>query len=106
MTRLHLELEWGSALACARGDAALEQVGLLLALGPRRVSAIAARLGITQGAARSYLQWMEDVALVRCEGRLFELAHPLLGQRFRDDFRPEKPFQTLKSSRQDEMSVD
>ena len=106
VTRLHLELEWGSALACARGDAALEQVGLLLASGPRRVSAIAGTLGVTQGAARSYLQWMEDVALVRCEGRLFALAHPLLGQRFRCDFRPAKPFPPPRASRADEMSVD
>jgi hypothetical protein len=106
LTLLHLELEWGSALACARGDVALEQVGLLLASGPRRGSTIAAALGITQGAARSYLQWMEDVALVRREGRQFELAHPLLRQRFRGDFKPAKWLHPPRPRREDEMSVD
>ena len=104
---LHLELEWYSAIAFARGDAALEQVGLFLArAGPRGGSSVASALGITPGAARSYLQWMEDVALVRREGRLFDLAHPLLRLRFA----PCKPLNPHPSSgllpRQDEMSVD
>jgi hypothetical protein len=80
---LHLELEWVSALAIARGDVALERVGQLLARsGPMRGNAVAAALGITQGAARSYLSWMEDVALVRRDGPRFTLAHPLLRRRF------------------------
>lgn len=104
--RLHLELEWVSALAHARGNAALEQVGLLLASGPLRGCAVALSLGITQGAARSYLQWMEDVALVRREGRLFDFAHPLLALRFKGVPAPGNRPRPPPPGFGDDMSVD
>lgn len=104
---LHLELEWVSALACARGDAALERVGLLLARSePLRGNTVAAALGISQGAARSYLGWMEDVALVRREGSHFTLAHPLLRRRFDPGVKVPRESHPKPSKRPDEMSVD
>ena len=107
LTRLHLELEWISALACARGDTALERIGAHLArMGPSRCSALAAGLGISPGAARSYLSWMEDVALVRREGRLFDLVHPALGRRFLTDTQSPEPHSPTPPRREDTMSVD
>ena len=107
LTRLHLELEWVSALACARGDTALERIGARLAhLGPSRCSAVAAGLGISPGAARSYLSWMEDVALVRRKGRLFDLAHPYLRSRFLTGTRNPEPHSPTPPRREDTMSVD
>lgn len=105
LRRLHLELEWVSALAAARGDVALERAGEILARsGPSRGSALAREMGVTQGAASSYLRWMQDVALVRKEGRLYDLAHPLLRLRYlaqhAEPAKPEPPRRT------DDMSVD
>jgi hypothetical protein len=104
---LHLDLEWHSAMACARGDASLEQVALFLARsGPSRVADVALGLGITSGAARSYLQWMEDVALVRREGHRFDLAHPFLRLRFTSaPASPPRPSSPAPLSG-DDMSVD
>lgn len=104
---LHLELEWVSALAIARGDVALERIGLLLARsGPMSGKAVAATLGITQGAARSYLAWMEDVALVRRDGARFTLAHPLLRKRFFPGAPIPREGPPAPPKRPDEMSVD
>lgn len=82
LLRLHLELEWRTGLAAARGGAALLRTGALLALRPRRVPEVAQGLGVSAGAARSYLSWMEDAALVRREGKAFALRHPLLASLF------------------------
>lgn len=78
LLRLHLELEWRTGMAAARGGVALLRTGALLAPGPRRAPEVAKGLGVSTGAARSYLSWMEDAALVRREGSAFALRHPLL----------------------------
>lgn len=67
---------------------------------------MAAALGVTQGAARSYLNWMEDVALVRREGYLFDLIHPLLRLRF-GEASPRGPIPLSPGTPKDDaMSVD
>lgn len=81
--RLHLTHEWETALGAARGGAALLRLALLLARGgPQAPPALADQLGLTAGATRAYLSWMEDVALVRRDGRAYDLRHPLLCQLF------------------------
>jgi hypothetical protein len=84
LTRLHLEHEWETALGAARGGAALLRVALVLAReGPQTAPVLAGRLGLTAGATRAYLGWMEDVALVRRTQGRYDLRHPLLGELFR-----------------------
>jgi len=82
LLRLHLELEWRTGMAAARGGVALLRTGALLAPGPRRAAEVAHGLGVSAGAARSYLAWMEDAALARREGTSFALRHPLLALLF------------------------
>ncbi|MEW6757959.1 MAG: helix-turn-helix domain-containing protein [Acidobacteriota bacterium] len=79
---LHLAYEWETGAAAARGGVALLRVAHLLACGPATAGETACALGITAGAARSYLRWMEDAALVRREGRKMALRHPLLSTLF------------------------
>jgi len=84
LARLHLEHEWETALGAARGGAALLRVALVLAReGPQTAPLLAGRLGLTAGATRAYLGWMEDVALVRRTRGRYDLRHPLLGELFR-----------------------
>jgi hypothetical protein len=84
LTGLHLEHEWETALGAARGGAALLRVALVLAReGPVPAPLLAGRLGLTAGATRAYLGWMEDVALVRRTQGRYDLRHPLLGDLFR-----------------------
>lgn len=84
LTRLHLEHEWETALGAARGGAALLRVALVLSKeGPQPAPVLAGRLGLTAGATRAYLGWMEDVALVRRAQGRYDLRHPLLGDLFR-----------------------
>ncbi len=78
LIRLHLELEWRTGLGAARGGVALLRTGALLALRPHKAPEVAKGLGVSAGAARSYLSWMEDAALARREGGTFALRHPLL----------------------------
>lgn len=82
LLRLHLEHEWLTAMAAARGGIALLRVADRLAAGPRPAVALARDLSVTTGAVRSYLRWMEDAALVRRAGRTFALRHPLLATLF------------------------
>lgn len=79
---LHLAYEWETGAAAARGGVALLRVAHLLAGGPATAGETARALGITTGAARSYLNWMEDAALVRREGNTMALRHPLLSMLF------------------------
>jgi hypothetical protein len=84
LARFHLEHEWESALGAARGGAALLRVALVLAReGPQTAPLLAGRLGLTAGATRAYLGWMEDVALVRRTRGRYDLRHPLLGELFK-----------------------
>jgi hypothetical protein len=84
LTRLHLEHEWETALGAARGGAALLRVALVLSReGPVPAPVLAACLGLTAGATRAYLGWMEDVALVRRSQGRYDLRHPLLRDLFR-----------------------
>jgi hypothetical protein len=81
--RLHLEHEWWTAMGAARGGVALLRIAMELALrGPVAAPELAGRLGVTSGAVRSYLRWMEDVALLRREGSTVHLRHPLLASLF------------------------
>ncbi len=83
LRRLHLEHEWSTGLAAARGGTALVRTAALLAgAGALPVSGLAGAMGITAGAARSYVRWMEDAALVRREGRSVALRHSLLNLLF------------------------
>lgn len=79
---LHLAYEWETGAAAARGGVALLRVATFLAEGPATAGETACALGITTGAARSYLNWMEDAALVRREGKKTALRHPLLSTLF------------------------
>ncbi len=80
---LHLAFEWETALGAARGGAALLRLALLLARGGAQAApALADQLGLTAGATRAYLSWMEDVALVRRDGRAYDLRHRLLARLF------------------------
>jgi len=86
LVRFHLEYEWLTGLGAARGGAALLATAFALAgPTPQPAAAVGASLGITTGAARSYLSWMEDAALVRREGRTYALRHPLLAGLFAQD---------------------
>jgi len=84
LLRLHLEHEWWTAMGAARGDVALLRIAVALAVcGTASAPELAGRLGITSGAVRSYLSWMEEAALIRRDGRRVELRHPLLGTLFK-----------------------
>ena len=82
LLRLHLEREWQTGMAAARGGIALLRIAGRLAAGPKSAGDLARGLGLTSGAVRSYLRWMEDAALLRREGRDFALRHPLLATLF------------------------
>ncbi len=89
LLRLHLEHEWSTGLAAARGGTALVRTAARLAAAEAlSVSELAGAMGITAGAARSYVRWMEDAALVRREGRSVALRHPLLNRLFAVDREP------------------
>jgi hypothetical protein len=80
---LHLSHEWWTGMGVARGGIALLRVALeVAALGPCGAPALASRLGVTAGATRSYLRWMEDAALLRRDGHRYDLRHPLLRSLF------------------------
>jgi hypothetical protein len=83
LLKLHLEHEWWTAMGAARGGVALLRIAVALATqGSATSQDLAQRLSITSGAVRSYLNWMEDVALIRREGRRAALRHPLLAALF------------------------
>lgn len=79
LLRLHLQYEWRTGIGEARGGAALWGAAFCLAASePLSAPDMSRSLGVTAGAARSYLTWMEDAALVRRVGGAFALRHPLL----------------------------
>ncbi len=83
LKRWHAAYEWETAVGAARGGAALLRVALVLAReGPQPAPHLAGLLGLTAGATRAYLSWMEDVALVRRHGRAFDFRHPVLRELF------------------------
>ena len=83
LLELHLEHEWWSAMGVARGGVALLRIAIFLAThGAASAPQLAESLGISSGAVRSYLQWMEDAALIRRDGRDVHLRHPLLSRLF------------------------
>lgn len=83
LLRVHLDFEWETGLAAARGGVGLTRFAVLLA-GKRRMSVreLAGKTGLSPGAVRSYLGWMEAAALVRREDHTFALRHPLLAELF------------------------
>jgi hypothetical protein len=95
LLRLHLEHEWLTGTAAARGGVALLRVAWCLAeASPLSPTSVAGSLGITTGAARSYLTWMEDAALARRAPGGFSLRHPLLNGLFRGIEPPRTTVQT------------
>jgi len=80
----HLRLEWETGVAHARASSVLpEAAGLMAREGEIRPAALARRLGITSGAARSYLVWMEEAGLCRrTAGGAYALRHPALSRLF------------------------
>ncbi len=63
---LHLRLEWETGVARARATSVLPEAGGLMARdGEIRPATLAKHLGVTSGAARSYLVWMEGAGLAR-----------------------------------------
>ena len=83
LLHLHLQREWDTGLAAARGGAALLRIAIVLSRrGGMPAPELAEELGLTAGACRAYLSWMEDAALVRRNGRAFDLRHPLLASLF------------------------
>jgi hypothetical protein len=89
LRRLHLEYEWLTGMAAARGGIALLRIACRLAEGPLPSGELARALGLTSGAVRSYLAWMEDAALVRRTAGAFALRHPLLAALFSPKASPE-----------------
>jgi len=63
---------------------------LLAANSPAGLVDLSRALGVTRGAAGSYLRWMADVSLVRKGEGGFELAHPLLALRFGGTSAPDR----------------
>jgi len=83
LLHLHLQREWETGLAAARGGAALLRIAIVISRrGGTPAPELAEELGLTAGACRAYLSWMEDAALVRRSGRAFDLRHPLLASLF------------------------
>lgn len=80
----HLRLEWETGVAHARAASVLpEAAGLMAREGEIRPAALARRLGVTSGAARSYLVWMEEAGLCRrMAGGAYALRHPALSRLF------------------------
>lgn len=81
--QLHLSLEWETGLAHARGATVLcEAAGLMAVAGEGTPAQLAARLGATTGAARSYFAWMAEAGLARRTAGGFALRHPGLALLF------------------------
>ena len=105
LLHLHLQREWDTGLAAARGGAALLRIAIVLSRqGAMPAPRLSEELGLTTGACRAYLGWMEDAALVRRTGRAFDLRHPLLGSLFvpapaeRSAPRPRRPAQSVAAA--------
>ena len=85
---LHLRLEWETGVARARATSVLPEAGGLMAReGEIRPAALARGLGVTSGAARSYLVWMEEAGLCR---RVPNGAYALRHAALRELFVPQK----------------
>lgn len=74
---LHLLYEWETGLGMARGASVIVEAGSLMSKseGPLSAGSLAKKMGITLGAAASYLKWMEDATLVRRSGGGYMLRH-------------------------------
>ena len=83
-TLAHLRLEWETGVARARATSVIAVAGAIMAgEGEARASSLAGRLGVTSGAARSYLLWMEEAGLCRrVAGGAYVLRHPALSKLF------------------------
>jgi len=87
---LHLAFEWETGQAQARATTVLSEAGALMAMrGTVSPAQLAAGLGGTAGAARSYLNWMTDAGLARRAASGFALRHPALGALFEEALRPQ-----------------
>lgn len=96
--RLHLELEWETGLAHARGATVLcEAAGLMAVAGEGTPAQLAARLGATTGAARSYFGWMAEAGLARKTEGGYALRHPGLALLFLGA-KAETPTEALRSA--------
>jgi len=75
--RIHLRYEWETGLCMSRGSSVVVEAGRMISEteGPLTAGALAAGMGITPGAAASYLKWMEEAALVRKTGGGYMLRH-------------------------------
>ena len=83
LVALHLAMEWETGLAAARGGVGLTRFAVKMAReGTLNVKDLAESTGLSPGAVRSYLGWMEGAALVRKVGHSFALRHPLLAKLF------------------------
>jgi hypothetical protein len=73
----HLNYEWRTGLDMARGTSVVIEIAGIISREPvpLTISVLAGKMGITLGAAASYLRWMEDAALVRKTGKGFKLRH-------------------------------
>jgi hypothetical protein len=84
MLNFHLRHEWQTGLDMARGTSVVIEIANLISQKqkPVTISALAEQMGITLGAAASYLRWMEDAALIRKVDKGFQLRHPGLNSLF------------------------
>ncbi len=103
---LHLAREWETGLCMARGTSVVVEAGSLISRSAAPVSAgtLAREMGITTGAAASYLRWMEDAALVRRAGKGYLLRHEGLYLLFRG--RPEHQVRERVVRKSDPMDLD
>ncbi|HNQ77457.1 MAG TPA: hypothetical protein PK747_11000 [Acidobacteriota bacterium] len=103
---LHLSREWETGLCMARGTSVIVEAGSLISKSaePVAAGALAKEMGITTGAAASYLRWMEDAALVRRVGKGYLLRHEGLYLLFRG--RPERQARERVVKKSDPMDLD
>lgn len=106
MFDLHLAREWETGLCMARGMSVIVEAGSLISRSTEPVAAgtLAREMGITTGAAASYLRWMEDAALVRRVGKGYMLRHEGLYMLFR--VRPDVQVRERVVRKSDPMDLD
>ncbi len=108
--RAHLRLEWETGVAKARATSVLAVAGAMMASeGEARASGLALRLGVTSGAARSYLVWMEEAGLCRrAAGGAYLLRHPALGGLFAaaSERRPREPLPQSGAAKGNWIEID
>lgn len=106
MFGLHLLYEWETGLGMARGASVIVEAGNIISksAGPLTAGVLAAKMGITVGAAASYLKWMEDAALVRKIDGGYMLRHEGLYSLF--GARPERAARAGFPRKSDPMELD